>query len=104
MERIFVNRKLRGKNLIRSRAACAKRIVDGEMYFLQRGGSWFRPGAHGYTGDISEAGTFNAKTARGYLDVEDMVMIPQSSMRAELWKAMQALLVRASALAKLATE
>ena len=104
MERIYVNAKLRGKNLARSRAACIKRIADGKEYFLQRRGAWFRSGARGYTDDISRAGKFDAKTARSYLNsVEGMTVIPVSSMRDDLWKEMRSLLARAAALAQMAT-
>lgn len=60
-------------------AVARKRITDGK-YFISRHGGWFRPGGHGYTRHLSEAGIFTAEEARSYIDVEDLHVVRANSI------------------------
>jgi hypothetical protein len=61
--------------------AAKRRVRDDQFYFIRRHGSFFRPGAHGYCDDIAGAGVFDGATARNYLDVEGLSLLPLRSMR-----------------------
>lgn len=61
-----------------------KRVVDGEMYLISRHGGWFRPNAQGYCTAVAEAGIYDAATARSYLCVEGLSVVPLSKMRTQI--------------------
>lgn len=46
----------------------------GVLYFLKRHGGYFRPGAHGYTQDILEAGIFSREEANRYRCVDSPIV------------------------------
>lgn len=58
-----------------------KRVKDGETYLIRRHGGWFRPNAQGYCTSFGEAGVFDAATARSYLEVEGLSVVPLSEVR-----------------------
>lgn len=57
--------------------------------FWLTGFSWFRPGAHGYTGDLADAGMFRGDDAKGYLSAEGVFLVPLKSMKADLSSALE---------------
>lgn len=75
LNEITASERARGKNRERSVAAARRKVKDGALYLIRRHGQWFRPGAHGYTSEVSDAGLFDAKEARGYLDVEGLSVV-----------------------------
>ena len=76
--------KGRGMTRARSLGAAGRRVKDGDLYLIRRGGYWFRPKAQGYTDDLADAGMFLGKDARGYLSAEGVSLTPLSSMKAIL--------------------
>jgi hypothetical protein len=91
----------RGKALARSRSAAEKRVKDDVQYFIKRDGAWFRPEAHGYTGDIAEAGIFPGSDARGFLSAEGVVLVPIQVMKASIRKQVREHLAKATRLAEI---
>ena len=91
MRRIQVRRRPGGLTFVEAVNVARKRVQDGEVYLISRHGGWFRPGAHGYCSSFSEAGVFDAATARGYLDVEGLSVVPISSLRGDVAAEMTAL-------------
>lgn len=81
---IHASEKVTGKRRWASVEAARRRVKDGQMYFISRHGSWFRPDAHGYTDELAAAGIYDAKTARGYLDVNGLSVVPVLSMKAHI--------------------
>lgn len=79
----------RGKTFERSLAAAQKKVRDSDLYFINRGGAWFRPEAHGYTGDLAAAGTFAGAHAKGYLQAEGVALVPVREMMPKLVKQMR---------------
>lgn len=61
-----------------------RRVVDGEMYLISRHGGWFLPGAHGYCATFADAGVFDAATARSYLDVEGLSVVPLRDVQSQI--------------------
>lgn len=61
-----------------------KRVADGEEYLISRHGGWFRPNAQGYCTTVAEAGIYDTATARSYLCVEGLSVVPLSKMRAQI--------------------
>lgn len=76
----------RGKVRVKSLAAAERRVQDGEQYFIKREGAWFRPGAHGYTMELSEAGLFAGKTAKHFLSAEGVSLVPVQLMMVRIRK------------------
>lgn len=76
------------------------RVKKGE-FFIRRHGGWFRPGAHGYTDDIAQAGTFSAEDARSYMQAEGVTAVPVKSMRGEIWRQVGEAIARAAHLSAL---
>jgi hypothetical protein len=74
----------RGRVFARSLAAAERRVQDADRYFIKRHGAWFRPDAHGYTGDLAEAGLFVGREARDYLNTEGVVLVPIKAMTASI--------------------
>lgn len=72
---IMASEKARGKTRIRSVEAARRKVEDYQIYLIRRHGQWFRPGAHGYTSEVNDAGLFLAHEARGYLDVEGVSVV-----------------------------
>ena len=66
--------KRAGLTFAEQAAVARKRIKDG-AYLISRHGSWFRPGGHGYTRDLAEAGIFTAAEARSYIDVDGLSVV-----------------------------
>lgn len=93
--------KGRGKTFFRSLAACQKRVQADSEYFIRRHGGWFRPGAHGYTNELAEAGVFAGADAKGYLQAEGVSLIPVASMLDTIWKQSREHITKAARLAKL---
>lgn len=91
----------RGKALARSRSAADKKVKDDVLYFIKRDGAWFRPEAHGYTGDIAEAGIFPGSDARGYLSAEGVALVPVQTMKANIRKQVREHLAKATRLAEI---
>lgn len=81
MIEIAASTKVRGKRWVASVEAAKRKVRDGEIYLIRRHGGYFRPGAHGYTTEISAAGIFPGTVARGYLDVAGLSVVPLWSMR-----------------------
>lgn len=73
---IQASTKARGKNLWRSISAAQAKVRDEAIYLIKRHGGYFRPGAHGYTDRLAEAGLYLGKEARRYLDVDGLSLIP----------------------------
>ncbi len=73
--------KATGARRTASIEAAKRRVRDDQFYFIRRHGSFFRPGAHGYCDDVAGAGVFDGATARRYLDVEGLSLLPLRSMR-----------------------
>lgn len=78
--------KGRGKTWFKSVEAQQRRVKDEEKYLIMRHGGWFRPEAHGYTNDLSEAGVFMGHDARGYLQTEGVSLHSLREMRREVYK------------------
>lgn len=53
------------------------------LFFLKRHGNYFRPGAHGYTTDILEAGIFDEDDAKSYRNIDSprVEIIPIADLR-----------------------
>ena len=73
--------KATGARRAASIEAAKRKVCDDQFYFIRRHGAFFRPGAHGYCDDIAGAGVFDGTTARNYLDVEGLSLLPLRSMR-----------------------
>lgn len=86
MTEIKASTKVTGKRRVASIEAARRKVRDGSLYLIRRHGGYFRPGARGYTVELAAAGTFPAVTARQYLDVEGLSVVP-----------IQAVVARASA-------
>ncbi|MFP5514083.1 MAG: hypothetical protein ACLGJC_13460 [Alphaproteobacteria bacterium] len=84
-------------------AVARKRIKEGS-YLIRRHGGWFRPGAHGYTRHLSEAGIFTAEQARAYIDVDGLSVAPVGSILAGLDEEIADLESRLAAARKLRGE
>jgi len=61
------------------------------LYFLKRHGGFFKPGAHGYTDDIFQAGIFEHDKAMSYGDVESprVEVIPIHELRDDVVLALE---------------
>jgi len=70
----------RGKVRMKSLAAAEKQVNENGEYFIKREGAWFRPGAHGYTMELADAGVFAGKDASGYLTAEGVSLVPVEMM------------------------
>ena len=70
----------RGRTICLSRPererVARRRIDPNALYLISRYGSYFKPGAHGYTRDLSEVGLFTGDDAAGYLCVEGLSIVP----------------------------
>jgi hypothetical protein len=53
-------------------------------YLIRRHGGFFRPNAHGYTTDITQAGVFEKEEAERYLDVEGLTIHPLTEFREKI--------------------
>jgi len=91
----------RGKTFHRSADAAKRRIVDTHEFLLKRHGGWFRPGAHGYTDDLSQAGVFCGKDAKSYLTCEGVSLFPLMGMVPIITKASREHIQKAANLAKM---
>jgi len=91
----------RGKTFHRSADAAKRRIVDTHEFLLKRHGGWFRPGAHGYTDDLSQAGVFCGKDAKSYLTCEGVSLFPLMGMVPIIAKASREHIQKAANLAKM---
>lgn len=80
MREIKASDKVSGTRRWRSIEAAQRKVKDGELYLIRRHGAWFRPEGHGYTALLCVAGVFDARRARGYLDVEGLSVVPLRSM------------------------
>lgn len=90
--------KGRGKTFWRSVVAARRKVKDGEEYLIRRHNAWFRPNAQGYTCEYHDAGVFDAATARGYLDVEGLSVVPLKTVRRSIQAALNELEKQAAAL------
>lgn len=93
----------RGKVWVRSLASAERRVHDTEQYFIKREGAWFRPGAHGYTMDLAEAGIFLGRDARGFLAAEGVSLVPIPMMMSRIRKQVGEHLGKAAKLAEMMT-
>ena len=59
-------------------------IDDEEIFFVRRSSGLFRPGAHGYTSNVEEAGIFPGAVAKRFLDAEGVELISGREMALEL--------------------
>ena len=84
MREIKASIRVTGARRIASIEAAKRKVKDGQFYFIRRHGGYFRAGAHGYCHEVAGAGIFTAETARKYLDVEGLSVVPLKSMRAVL--------------------
>ncbi|MBR9970838.1 hypothetical protein [Magnetospirillum sulfuroxidans] len=84
MRRISARIKHGGLTFSEAVSVARRRVVDGEMYLISRHGGWFRPNAQGYCTTFAEAGIYDAETARSYLCVEGLSVVPVSSARDEI--------------------
>jgi hypothetical protein len=80
MREIIASTRVTGKRRIASIDAAKRKVRDGSLYLIRRHGGYFRPEAHGYTTDLAAAGVFDGQTARGYLDVEGLSVVPVKSV------------------------
>lgn len=76
--RISVEKRA-GLTFAEQASVARKRIKDG-AYLISRHGGWFRPGGHGYTRDLAEAGIFTAEQARSYIDVDGLSVVRASAI------------------------
>lgn len=83
-----ITAKGKGKAWERSLAAAKKSVRDCDLYFIRRHGGWFRPEAHGYTGDLSAAGAFVGANAKGYLQAEGVELVAVRDLLPMLKKQM----------------
>jgi len=74
----------RGKTLWRSVEAAKKKVKDDQFYLIRRHGAFFRPDGRGYTIELSAAGIYNGATARSYLDVDNLSVIPLKSAKKQI--------------------
>lgn len=68
--------------------AAKKSVRDSDLYFIRRGGAWFRPEARGYTGDLSAAGAFVGAKAKAFLSAEGVELVAVRDMLPALRKQM----------------
>jgi hypothetical protein len=80
MKEIAASTRVTGKRRIASVEAARRKVRDGGIYLIRRHGSFFRPDAHGYTTELAAAGVFDGATARRYLDVEGLSVVPARSL------------------------
>jgi hypothetical protein len=80
MREITASTKVRGARRNASVAAAQRKVRDGSIYLIRRHGAFFRPKAEGYTSVLANAGLFDAATARGYLGVEGLSVVPVKSV------------------------
>ncbi len=102
MKEIKATTRYRGERRWKSIEAARRKVKDGQMYFLRRHGSWFRPDAHGYTRELCAAGIYDSKTARNYLDVEGLSVVSLRSMKYVIQQEMRDSAKRFSMLCDLA--
>lgn len=76
-----IKAKGRGKTFANSVDCAKNKVNDDEPYLIRRHGLWFRPNAHGYTAEYLYAGVFDGKTAKSYLDVDGLSVVPLNSLR-----------------------
>lgn len=84
MREIKASTKATGSRRERSVEAARRKVKDGELYFIRRHNAFFRPRACGYTTHLPHAALYTAETARAYLDVEGLSVVPLTSMRDEI--------------------
>lgn len=84
-----ITAKGKGKSWHRNLVLAKKRVRDCDLYFIRRGGAWFRPEAHGYTGDLSAAGTFVGANAKGYLSADGVGLVAARDLLPMLTKQMR---------------
>lgn len=84
-----ITAKGRGKAWHRNVTLAKKRVRDSDLYFVQRGGAWFRPEAHGYTSSLADAGTFVGASAKGYLNAEGVGLVAARDLLPMLVKQMR---------------
>lgn len=103
MKEIKATTRYRGSRRWESVEAARRKVKDGQMYFLRRHGSWFRPDAHGYTIELCAAGIYDSETARDYLDVEGLSVVSVRSMKEAIQQEMRDAAKRFSMLCDLDT-
>jgi len=79
---IAASSKMTGKKRLESLAKARRKVRPEGVYLIKRHGGWFRPGAHGYTQKLGDAGTFTGAEAIGYLDAEGVSLWPLVTVRA----------------------
>lgn len=87
-----------GKAWHRNVVLAKKRVRDSDLYFIRRSGGWFRPDAHGYTGNLADAGTFVGANAKGYLNAEGVGLVAARDLLPMLTKQMRDHVVAAQSL------
>jgi len=105
---IAASDKMKGKKRLESLEKARRKVrPDGLYLIVKRHSGWFRPGAHGYTDKLGEAGTFTGADAVDYLEVEGISLWPLVTVRAIVMNqivAVSAEMAGLTALLKLAYE
>ncbi|MDP3328731.1 hypothetical protein [Parvibaculum sp.] len=104
---IAASDKMKGKKRLESLQKARRKVRPDGLYLIKRHGGWFRPGAHGYTRKLGEAGTFTGTEALTYLDAEGVSLWPLVTVRAAALEEiveMSAEMAGLTALLKLAYE
>lgn len=59
----------------------ATKVKDDALYFVMKGGGYYRPKAEGYANDFADAGVWLGKDAKKYLQAEGVTLHPVKPMR-----------------------